>query len=600
MTRNLDLVYVPAVILGVPVAIAWAYAVYLTIRARQRVSQSSRLRRAGTSLVMVLLILAGFLALAIVPPWFQATVPWSSIRRTEIRMLTMAEIAYGVAILTAAVALIPLVALSIQRRRSARGRIWTTRGLALVLSLLMAALAAEGQAWACLWASSIPMPWLPVRFEDRPGEKVVDILVVGESKHRGVPYDKWFSVADIVVWKLEAAFPKLNFRIENQAAPGLSLQAMHTLLGGIRRRPELVILYAGHNEFQSRFDWGHGAIHYADETLPATETLQGLARRISPMMRLMGDHSAEFAYFKSHRRVFSRGDWLTFQSTRRKNTSNDAGSLAYAWQRSLPTSSGSRAQVVLVIPPGNDAGFEPNRSFLASNTPRDERERFATEFAAARAAETTDPAVAEKMYRRFLERQPQFAEGHFRLARLLERSANWDEAFPHYVAARDLDGLPMRLPSDFQQVYKSVAARHPRAILVDGPAEFHASTDHGLIGDSLFTDGLHPSLNGYTILAQAILRRLHERRVFPWPAQAPVPSVTALECANRFQIGAKKWQSVCEYAVWFYNRTAYIRYDPAERLAKARRYAEAARELKSDKPVDSAKFPGVGPLSTRR
>ncbi len=32
----------------------------------------------------------------------------------------------------------------------------------------------------------------------------------------------------------------------------------------------------------------------------------------------------------------------------------------------------------------------------------------------------------------------------------------------HYVAARDLDGLPMRLPSDFQQIYREVAARHPR------------------------------------------------------------------------------------------------------------------------------------------
>ena len=339
------------------------------------------------------------------------------------------------------------------------------------------------------------MPWLPVRFEDRPGEKVVDILVVGESSARGVPYDKWFSVADIVAWKLEAAFPRLTFRIENQAAPGLSLQAMHTLLAGIRRRPELVILYAGHNEFQSRFDWGHGAIHYADESLPATETLQGLARRISPMMRLLGDTARSLRVSIPPPHVVTRRlvDVPVYTAEEYVDRRREFG-LRLAAIVSYFEWIG--VQVVLVIPPGNDAGFEPNRSFLKSNTPRDERERFATEFAAARAAETADPAAAEKMYRRFLERQPQFAEGHFRLARVLERSANWDEAFQHYVAARDLDGLPMRLPSDFQQVYKDVAARHPRAILVDGPAEFHASTEHGLIGDSFSTDGLHPSLNG--------------------------------------------------------------------------------------------------------
>jgi len=257
------------------------------------------------------------------------------------------------------------------------------------------------------------------------------------------------------------------------------------------------------------------------------------------------------------------------------------------------------AQVVLVIPPGNDAGFEPNRSFLASNTPRGERERFANQFVAARAAEATDPALAEKMYRQLLDSQPQFAESHFRLARLLENSGKWDEAFEHYVAARDLDGLPMRLPSDFQQLYKDVASRHPRAILVDGPGEFHASSDHGLIGDSLFSDGLHPSLNGYVILARGILTRLHERKVFPWAAQAPAPSLTALECANRFQMDARKWQSVCEYSAWFYRRTAYIRHDPAERLGKAKYYDEAVRELIANKPVDSTRFPGVGPIATR-
>jgi tetratricopeptide (TPR) repeat protein len=104
-----------------------------------------------------------------------------------------------------------------------------------------------------------------------------------------------------------------------------------------------------------------------------------------------------------------------------------------------------------VIPPGNDAGFEPNRSFLPGSASRAQREAFASEFLAARRDETGNPMQAEEMYRRLLERQPRFADSHFRLARLLEQAGKWDEAFRHYVAARDLDGLPMRLPSDFQR-----------------------------------------------------------------------------------------------------------------------------------------------------
>jgi hypothetical protein len=163
------------------------------------------------------------------------------------------------------------------------------------------------------------------------------------------------------------------------------------------------------------------------------------------------------------------------------------------------------------------------------------------------------------------------------------------------VAARDLDGLPMRLPSDFHKVYYDVAAQHPRAILVDGPAEFHAAADHGIIDDVFFADGLHPSLNGYTVLAQAILTKLRERRFLGWSALAPAPVVTPRECAQRFQIDAKKWKSICSYSWWFYGMTSCIRHDPTARLAKALRYQRAAQDLEAGTPVDTVRMPGVGP-----
>ena len=76
------------------------------------------------------------------------------------------------------------------------------------------------------------------------------------------------------------------------------------------------------------------------------------------------------------------------------------------------------AMVVLVIPPGNDADFEPNRSFLPPETPRAERDAFARDFEAARRLEAADPAGAAAAYRALLDRQPGFAETHYRLARL--------------------------------------------------------------------------------------------------------------------------------------------------------------------------------------
>ena len=58
---------------------------------------------------------------------------------------------------------------------------------------------------------------------------------------------------------------------------------------------------------------------------------------------------------------------------------------------------------------------------------------------------------------------------------------------------------------------------------------------------------------------------------------------------------AAKWQNVCAYSAWFYRQTAFLRHDPAARLAKAARYIEAARALKAGATVDSIQILGVGP-----
>jgi hypothetical protein len=593
---NLDLVLMPFLFVGVPVLVAWGYALRQAIRAVRRAGHggdSARRPRARASLMLALVLLAGVLLITIGPPWFWALVSHSVIRRTEIQMLRTTEIAYAVITLLAALALIPLLAVSVRKRTPARARSWAIRCLALGISILVASALAEAAAVACLWANAFPMPWLPVRFEDRPGDGVVDMVVIGESSAAGMPYHEWFSVPEIVAWKLRAAFPHLTFKVQNLAVPGHTLQAMHSKLAAIKRRPEMVMIYCGHNEFSGRFYWSQAAFHYADETPPTPETLQTLARRISPLMRLIGETSDHVRVSTAPPRTVTRQlvdvpVYTAEQYTERLTEFRVRLGAIVSYCDWIG------AQVILVIPPGNDAGFEPNRSFLPRETTRVERDAFAREFEGARRTETTDPLEAQRLYRQLLEQQPRFAESHFRLARLLEQAGEWDEAFRHYVAARDLDGLPMRLPSDFHQVYRDVAARHPRAILVDGPAELHAVAEHGIINDVLFADGIHPSLNGYTVLAQAVLTKLRQRQVLGWSAGAPFPVVTPLDCAEHFQMNRERWHSICEGCTWFYSALSYVRYDPTERTAKAARFGQAARDLEAGTPVDSLGIPGLG------
>ena len=168
-----------------------------------------------------------------------------------------------------------------------------------------------------------------------------------------------------------------------------------------------------------------------------------------------------------------------------------------------------------------------------------------------------------------MKQHPEFAECHYRLGRLLVRTGDWNDAQRHFILARDLDGLPLRCPTPFREAYREVARRYG-AVLIDGPELLARLSPHGILDDHLFHDAQHLNLAGYVALAQAVLEQLEHRRAFGWPAGAPVPRIELDECANHFELDGGKWAAVCERSRSFYQRTAYIRYDPSERLEACR------------------------------
>jgi hypothetical protein len=192
-----------------------------------------------------------------------------------------------------------------------------------------------------------------------------------------------------------------------------------------------------------------------------------------------------------------------------------------------------------------------------------------------------------------LLRQPGFAESHFRLARLLEDAGAWDEAYQEYIAARDLDGMPTRCLTVFQQAYHDVASSHDCA-LVDGQALFHAIGPHGMLGDSLFNDAMHPSLRGQFALATAILEALRERRSFGWPDGVPAPVIDPAKCVAHFGMSRTDWVPVCVWGALFYSAAAKLRYDPSQCLAKQEAYGAAGRRIGAGEPAEAVGLPNVG------
>ena len=261
-------------------------------------------------------------------------------------------------------------------------------------------------------------PRLPTEFVASPPDEY-RIVVLGGSSAAGEPYWPWLSVGQIVAWKLSEAVADRQFPCEILAYPGDSLEMQHHKLADLKHRPDAVIIYAGHNEFVARFEeeregWLDGqaatAIARLTRSATATSSFCSLAYEIISKNRLDRPPSLALRHEIIDPPVCSHVEWAGIRDDFHRRLE---AIVSYCDQiGALP---------ILIIPPANEAGYEPGRSTISPPLPANERRRLADEFREARACRVNRSGASEVRYRAILERHPDFAEAHFRLARLLER-----------------------------------------------------------------------------------------------------------------------------------------------------------------------------------
>jgi hypothetical protein len=560
--------------------------------------------------VAVTLIIAAVLVL---PYWAQLLAPSWLRRGCMIVFLEALLIAYGVAMAGSLFGPLCLV-VGLRSTRDRARRLALARGLLLCVSTLIGlGLFEAGAACWLGWLHRSPMlpvvpdePWthfdilppdkLPPAgsIATSPGPRPLRILVIGESSAEGQPFQPWLSVGQILGWQLQRVFPGREVAVDMWAEPGVTLAQMHFKLHRLTYRPDVLLLFSGHNEYQARFAWSR-TIHYyggrgADQPEPG---FIDLWVKRSPLCRLALETIEQQRVSAPPGKFVTRElvDWPTCNR-------GEAVSLAAEFRQRLGMIADYCERIgtipLYLITASNDAGFEPSRSILPRNFTAAARAKFAAEFLRARAAAAADPTKGVELFRSIVAAQPGFAEAHYRLAQFLERDGDWQGARDHYTQARELDAMPMRCPEPFREAYRSVAAEHPAVVLVDSPKVLAARAPHGILGDHEFHDAQHPTLGSYVALTQNVLDQFAARKLLNWPEATPPPRIDRGECARYFGLDRRRWKSVCERAAAFYALTAYIRYDPTERLAREKAYREAAAQIAAGAAPEATRIADLG------
>jgi tetratricopeptide (TPR) repeat protein len=315
---------------------------------------------------------------------------------------------------------------------------------------------------------------------------------VGESTMVGEPFDDRFSLPSLVSEMLGGVIRGRSIVIRNVAERGAGAYAQsfrleRELASTHRSGAGAVLIYSGHNEPYMR---GQNGTDGAGPAVQPTPWIARAARSLLERSWLLRD---AFLYRRSSRFVRPRADMHLYEWSLRRMIvlSQEAGLLP-----------------VLFTLPSNLSGIEPNSR-------ADQTRDVAAILDVGAALERAGNFVTALDYYR-AQHEAAVAANHEGALLLLYRIAHCEVALRRYADARRdfwaVINRDLRLNFGRATVAQNALVRRLAAEygvpLVDAVHVFERNAPHGILGNDLFSDGHHPNLRGYWLLARACAGRL--------------------------------------------------------------------------------------------
>lgn len=350
--------------------------------------------------------------------------------------------------------------------------------------------------------------------EKKPG--TFRIFTVGDSSAAGVPYGTGYAFTYWLEQRLRAAFPDREFEVVNAAMPGYATRRLVTVVDEIiGYAPDVVIIYNGHNEFAERRYYEHlldmdPRVFRLRELFAQSRlwgVLSGLLVRSKEQsgaprfdMEQLDEATEMFAVLDE--RAGGKG----YPTARERQY----GEMLYQtnMETMVRTIRAAGASVILMTQSQNFAGWAPGASAHREGLSPADHETWIREVKDADAlAQSGDCAGALIGYTRALAIDDRYADLHFRIGRCEERLGRFIVARTSYRRASDLDQVPHGAPTRFNDIVREISQRFA-VPLADVDADLTDAAPHGLVGDDLFADWVHPNIAAHQLMAASLARTL--------------------------------------------------------------------------------------------
>lgn len=360
-----------------------------------------------------------------------------------------------------------------------------------------------------------------VLFKKEKHDDTFRIFIQGGSTAAGFPYGRWGSLQGMLEQRFKREYPNQHIEIINTA---MSAVNSYTLLDFvdeiIDQAPDLVVIYAGHNEYLGVM--GVGSAYAAKGGRTATLsylTLKNLRlyRLIETFVySLMKNAKSQNSAESDDTNASSAQDQRTLMSKVAKEKNIPLNGPLY--RQGISQFSGNisdilerykQARIPVLI--GTLASNEKDQAPFSSiqTVQWDDFKTGLKNSALDKNLDTIKTQITSE----------NSAEAHYKAALIYEQLSQKKRARTFFTQARDRDTLRFRAPGEFNDIITAEAERHG-AILVDTEAALIADNGGQAIGFEHMLEHLHPNKRGYFILAEAFAKKIASEKLLPTP---PLP-----------------------------------------------------------------------------
>ena len=186
------------------------------------------------------------------------------------------------------------------------------------------------------------------------------------------------------------------------------------------------------------------------------------------------------------------------------------------------------------------------------------------------------PAAVDGL-RELLASRPDDASLLYLLGRAHRTAGDTDVARDLFVRAKDLDPVPWRVLSEFNEAIRAAAAADG-VELVDIEALFERNAEDGFVGFPLIADNVHPTPIGSTLIARELVRVMRARGLF---GMRDIGSHSPAEQLDRFLSQFSPDERRDLDLTYLLKNGRYTMKEPFYNFAASKMYLELAREADS-------------------